>query len=117
MITAKFAQQIAKDWLTSWNNHDLECVLSHYSDDFVMISSYIGLLGASSSGVLCGKSAIGQYWGNALLKYPELHFELHKVLIGVQSVAIYYQGLKGMAAETFVFDLEGKVVKSIAHYE
>jgi hypothetical protein len=31
--------------------------------------------------------------------------------------SIYYQGIKGMAAETFVFNQEGKVMKSIAHYE
>ena len=36
MITQKFADEFAKDWLESWNSHDLERVLSHYHNDFVM---------------------------------------------------------------------------------
>ena len=117
MISSEFASQFSQEWLSAWNAHDLESILSHYADDFEMISPYIVAITGESSGVLKGKKAIGEYWGTALAKYPELHFELRQVLIGVQSVVIYYQGIKGMAAETFVFNQEGEVMKSIAHYE
>ena len=117
MITPEFANQFAQDWLSAWNSHNLEAILSHYADDFEMISPYIVAITGEPSGTLHGKKAIGQYWATTLAKYPQLHFQLHQVLIGVQSVVIYYQGLKGMAAETFVFNQEGKVIKSIAHYE
>ena len=117
MITSEFARQFSQEWLSAWNAHDLEAILSHYADDFEMISPYIVAITGESSGVLKGKKAIGEYWGTALAKHPELHFELRQVLIGVQSVVIYYLGIKGMAAETFVFNQEGKVMKSIAHYE
>lgn len=117
MITSEFARQFSQEWLSAWNAHDLEAILSHYADDFEMISPYIVAIMGESSGVLKGKKAIGEYWGTALAKHPELHFELRQVLIGVQSVVIYYLGIKGMAAETFVFNQEGKVMKSIAHCE
>ena len=117
MITPTFAQEFSLHWLSAWNSHDLEAILSHYADDFEMISPYIVAITGEPSGTLRDKKAIGQYWALALAKYPQLHFQLHQVLIGVQSIVIYYQGLKGMAAETFVFKQEGKIIKSIAHYE
>lgn len=117
MITSEFARQFSQEWLSAWNAHDLEAILSHYADDFEMISPYIVAITGEPSGALKGKRAVGGYWATALAKYPELHFELRQILIGVQSVVIYYQGIKDMAAETFIFNQEGKVMKSIAHYE
>lgn len=117
MIDSEFAHQFAQEWVSAWNSHDLEAIFSHYTDDFEMISPYILAITGEPSGILKGKRAIGEYWGAALTKYPELHFGLRQVLIGVQSVVIYYKGIKGVAAETFVFNQEGKVIRSIAHYE
>jgi hypothetical protein len=117
MITPEFANQFAQEWLSAWNSHDLEAILTHYADDFEMISPYIVTIAGDPSGTLYGKKEIGQYWAAALAKYPGLYFDLRQVLIGVQSIVIYYQGISGMAAETFVFNQEGKVIKSIAHYE
>jgi ketosteroid isomerase-like protein len=31
MITKEFAQHFAEDWVASWNAHDLDRVLSHYT--------------------------------------------------------------------------------------
>lgn len=117
MITSEFANQFSQEWLSAWNSHDLDAILSHYADDFEMISPYIVAIAGDPSGTLHGKKEIGQYWAAALVKYPGLCFDLRQVLIGVQSIVIYYQGISGMAAETFVFNQEGKVIKSIAHYE
>ncbi|MBU3625532.1 nuclear transport factor 2 family protein [Polynucleobacter sp. JS-Safj-400b-B2] len=117
MITSEFANQFAGEWLSAWNSHNLDLILSHYADDFEMISPYIVAITGEPSGTLQGKKAVGQYWATALAKYPGLYFDLRQVLIGVQSVVIYYQGISGMAAETFIFNQEGKVMKSIAHYE
>ena len=117
MITSEFANQFAGEWLSAWNSHNLDLILSHYADDFEMISPYIIAIAGDLSGTLRGKKVVGQYWAAALAKYPGLYFDLRQVLIGIQSVVIYYQGISGMAAETFVFNQEGKVMKSIAHYE
>ena len=34
MIDNTFAQEFASDWIDSWNTHDLERILAHYTDDF-----------------------------------------------------------------------------------
>lgn len=117
MISREFAETFAKHWIESWNRHDLKQVLSHYSDDFEMSSPYIAQIVGEPSGKLRGKEAVGAYWSAALERMPTLHFALVQILVGSESVTIYYRGVRGMAAEVFFFNAEGQVVKACAHYE
>lgn len=111
------AQAFANDWVSAWNAHDLDRILAHYSDDFEMTSPVIVQLLSEASGTLKGKAAVGHYWGMALQRVPDLHFELLSVLVGVRSITLYYRGVKGrLSAEVFEFDEAGKVVKAAAHY-
>lgn len=116
MLTITFAEDFAYEWIEAWNSHDLERILSHYADDFTMSSPYIATLAQVPSGALEGKQAIRDYWQKALTLAPTLQFELHSILLGTDSLIIYYHGLRGMAAEVFFFDTEGKVSKACAHY-
>ena len=117
MISLEFANHFAKHWIESWNSHDLEQVLSHYSEDFEMTSPYIAQITGEWSGRLKGKKAVAAYWSAALQKMPTLRFEHVQTLVGVDSVTIYYRGVRGMAAEVFFFNGERLVVKACAHYE
>jgi ketosteroid isomerase-like protein len=117
MLTREFAEHFAAEWVAAWNAHDLERVLSHYADDFVMTSPFIAQLADEPTGILCGKAVIGAYWASALQLIPDLKFELLKVLLGVNSVTLYYKGAKDrLAAEVFHFGPEGKIVRAYAHY-
>ena len=115
MITREFADHFAKEWINSWNSHDLEGILSHYTDDFEMASPYIAQIVGEPSGVLKGKTAVAAYWAKALQRMPTMRFELHSTLVGAESLVIYYRGARGMAAELFSFDAQGKVAKACAH--
>lgn len=117
MITVQFARDFARQWIEAWNSHDLQQVLSHYADDFEMSSPYIAQIVGEPSGILKGKKAVAAYWSAALLKMPDLRFEHVQTLTGVDSVTIYYRGVRGMAAEVFFFNSEDLVVKACAHYE
>ena len=118
MIEEKFAMDFAHDWINAWNSHDLAKVLSHYGDDFEMISPMIAKVTGNSSGVLKGKVAVGDYWAKALEMVPDLHFELMTVCAGVNSIAIQYRGVGGrIAVEVFSFGPDCKVVKAHAHYK
>ena len=116
MITREFADHFTQEWIESWNSHNLERILSHYTDDFEMSSPYIAQIAGESAGVLKGKAAIAAYWAKALERMPTLHFEMHSTLVGAESLVIYYRGTRGMAAEFFLFDPHRKVTKSCAHY-
>jgi len=112
-----FAEHFATDWIDSWNAHDLDRILSHYEEDFAMSSPVIVQITGDPSGTLRGKSAVGAYWKKALALIPDLKFELLSVLIGVDSITLYYKGAKGrLAAEVFHFNGNQKVVRALAHY-
>jgi hypothetical protein len=116
MIDKKFAEHFANDWIASWNSHDLDRILSHYSDQFEMSSPVIIQIAGEPSGTLKGKNRVGAYWAKALQLIPELRFELITTLIGVDSVTLYYKGPRGLAAEVFHFGPDRKVVRAYAHY-
>ncbi|MEE9354044.1 MAG: nuclear transport factor 2 family protein [Methylococcaceae bacterium] len=107
----------AKEWLESWNSHDLDRILSHYSDDFEITTPMIKLALGVDTGTLSGKRNVREYWAVALKNMPSLHFELKEVTTSVNSIALYYKSVMGkMAIEVMFFDGGGKVNKVIAHY-
>lgn len=116
MITQAQADQFGKDWIEAWNSHDLDRILSHYSEDFVMSSPHIAAIAGEPSGVLKGKRAVGDYWKQALSRIPDLHFELLATFAGADSVAIHYNGARGPAIEVLFFDASGLVDRAAAHY-
>ena len=111
------ANEFAEHWIQSWNSHDLNEIMSHYTDDFEMSSPVIIQSMNEPSGKLRGKDIIRVYWSKALAKYPTLHFEKLNVLLGVNSVTIIYNGVRGLSAEVFHFNASGKVNAAYAHYD
>lgn len=116
MMNAEEARSFADHWIACWNAHDLEMILSHYTDDFEMSSPVIIDSMGEPSGRLKGKDSIRVYWAKALAKYPDLHFQMEQVLTGANSVTIIYTGVRGLSAEVFHFNADGKVHAAFAHY-
>jgi ketosteroid isomerase-like protein len=111
------AEHFAEDWIASWNAHDMERILSHYTDDFQMTSPNIIRRELSAEGVLQGKVAMRNYWGRAIGPNSQLVFTLVDTLLAIDSLTLYYRNQNGlMAAEVFFFNSEGLVYKAFAHY-
>ncbi|MDQ7838243.1 MAG: nuclear transport factor 2 family protein [Thermodesulfobacteriota bacterium] len=111
------AKKFANEWIESWNSHDLDRILSHYSDSFEITTPMIKVALGIETGTLKGKEKIRNYWEAAFKKVPGLHFELKEVTEGVGSIAVYYKSVLGkMAIEVMFFNEEGKVNKVIVHY-
>lgn len=111
------AQKFASEWIESWNSHDLDDILNHYSEDIEITTPMIKLAGGIESGSLVGKTLVKDYWNKTLTKFPDLHFELIEVTSGVNSVALYYKSImEKMAIEVMFFNDKGLVNKMIAHY-
>ena len=116
MITQEFAARFAADWIAAWNAHDLDRILGHYTEDFEMASPVIAELMGEPSGRLKGKGTVRSYWAKALARHPALHFELLHALAGAASITIVYRGHRGLSAEVFWLDANGKVERAAAHY-
>lgn len=111
------AQEFAKEWIEDWNSHDLDRILTHYSDNVEITTPMIKMALGNDSGSLKGKEAVSIYWRQALIKLPDLHFELLDVAASINSVAVYYKSVMSKnTIEVMFFNEEGKVDKIIAHY-
>jgi hypothetical protein len=110
-------KNFANSWIASWNSHNMEDILSHYSDDIEITTPMIKLAGGIESGSLKGKEQVAAYWKKALQKIPDLHFELIDVMEGINSVALYYKSVMNKkAVEVMFFNQEGKVNRMYALY-
>lgn len=111
------AQKFAQKWIESWNSHNLDDILSHYSENIEITTPMIKIAGGIDNGILKGKEVVADYWIKALNKIPDLHFELIDVTEGVDSIALYYKSVMNKKAiEVMFFNEQGKVNKMIAHY-
>lgn len=109
------ARKFAEEWIASWNAHDLERILSHYSSDVVFLSPVAER--RLGNGRVMGVAALRAYWAAGLAAQPNLSFELIAVLTGWQCLTILYRNHRGQTvAETAEFDLGGKVARSFACY-
>jgi len=118
MITAEFAKQYSNEWIDAWNSHDLERILSHYTDNFTIESPMALRLFPKSNGVIAGKNNVRNYWKLGLEKIPDLKFEIIDVLTGVNTLTIYYTNTatNRKTVEVMCFDRNKKVNKVIANY-
>ena len=55
MLSEQQAQTFANDWIESWNSHDLDRILTHYSDDFEITTPMIKIFLGIDTGTLQGK--------------------------------------------------------------
>lgn len=116
-MTKELAEKFTYDWIASWNKHDLEEILSHYSDDIHFYSPFIQLLKFNETGSITSKEELKKYFEIGLNAYPELRFELHHYFVGVSTVVIYYTSVNGrLAAEVFELSVDGKVKKVYCNY-
>lgn len=117
MLTEADARQFADHWISAWNSHDLNAILSHYAPDVVLTSPTAAKLLQDPSGALNGKDALRSYFSRGLEAYPNLTFELLDVLWGVSSILLYYKNQKGTTTGEFMeLDGNGKVARVVANY-
>ncbi len=118
MIDENFAKKFAEKWAADWNSHDLEAVLSHYSEDFSIETPMAEKLIPGSGGKISGKANVRAYWEIGLERISNLHFQILDVLTGIDSLTIYYintaTGRK--SAENLFFDADRKVYRAFVMY-
>lgn len=100
-----------------WNTHDLEKILSFYSDDFELTSRHVRDRLGISDGTLRGKTAVRAWWRKVLDKFPDFSTELVSVADGVDSVAYIFRSSHSgeITSSVFFFDAAGKIRKEIYH--
>jgi ketosteroid isomerase-like protein len=117
MMTETAARQFAKDWVTAWNSHDLDAILSHYAPNVVLVSPSAAKILNDATGRVEGKEALRAYFKLGLEAYPDLVFHLLDVLWGISSVVLYYGNQRGTKTGEFMeLDGNGLVCRVVANY-
>ena len=117
-MTEDFATAFAKSWVDAWNAHDLETILTHYSEDVTVESPMAIKLYPQSQGIVNGKNEVKKYWAIGLESSPDLKFDVLDVLIGVNSLALYLFNTSSnkKSVEVMSFNSEQEVNKVIVCY-
>jgi hypothetical protein len=111
------AIRFAHDWLNAFNAHDLASILAHYAEDVEFYSPFIPLLKVNESGCIRSKRELRKYFQIGLKTYPDLHFTLHHVFVGIDTLVIQYASVNGrLAAEVFQLDENDRAIKVLCHY-
>ena len=82
-IQFEFAKKFAEEWVTDWNSHELEKILTHYSEDFIIESPLAEKRIPGSNGKVAGKANIKAYWKMGLGANSKLEFEIIDIFCGV----------------------------------
>jgi ketosteroid isomerase-like protein len=116
-VTRDEIRLLAEQWVAAWNAHDLEAIMSHYDDAVELISPVAGQLLGVPNGKVTGKPALREYFRRGLEAYPALHFDLKDLLVGLNSLLLYYTNQKGTrTGELMELSTDGKVKRVVAHY-
>ena len=116
-MTRESAWELAKHWVTAWNAHDLDQIMSHYEEAVELTSPVAARLLGKPDGKVVGKANLRAYFARGLEAFPELRFQLEEVLWGMSSVVLYYVNQKGTrTAEFMEIAASGKVARVVANY-
>jgi predicted ester cyclase len=116
-VTKNEAWNLADHWVAAWNAHDLDAIMSHYDEAIELTSPVAAALLGVPDGKVVGKPALRAYFQRGLEAYPDLHFGLEDVLVGLDSIVLFYTNQKGTHTGEFMrLSPTGKVIRVIAHY-
>lgn len=60
-MTEHEARAFAAEWIESWNGHDLERILAHYSEQVEYSSPFVAKLSGGPSGIIHGSGPLRDY--------------------------------------------------------
>jgi hypothetical protein len=104
-MTPEQARTFVSAWVTAWNAHDLDRILSHFSDRVTFTSPVAAQLVEGSNGVIRGIDALRDYWAAGLARIPDLRFEVIGTYLGIETLVINYVNQRGtLVNEVLRFD-------------
>ncbi len=116
-MTKEEALELAGEWIAAWNAHDLDRIMVHYDDAVELTSPVAARLFGTADGRVMGRANLRAYFRRGIEAYPELQFHLLDVLVGVNSVVLYYKNQEARrTAEFMEFSASGRVIRVVANY-
>lgn len=89
-MTPEKLQSIAFKWFESFNNKELEKLLSLYDDDAVHFSPKLKMQHPESDGFVSGKEALRSWWKDAFERLPSLNYKVKSLTANGDRVFMEY---------------------------
>jgi hypothetical protein len=121
-ISESFAKEHVEKWVTAWNNHDLNAILSMYAQDIEFYSPKIkAVFPERASARITNKKDLDYYWSLALKKFPQIHFTPVEFTIKENKCLLQYVAapdakVEWSVIEKFEFGNNGLIVTSNVFY-
>jgi ketosteroid isomerase-like protein len=81
---------IAHRWFAAFNTHDLDALLSLYTDDAEHYSPKLKIRRPETNGLVRGKDALREWWREAFERLPTLRYEVLKLTADDERVFMEY---------------------------
>ncbi|MFT7335416.1 MAG: ketosteroid isomerase-like protein [Porticoccaceae bacterium] len=89
-MTPEKLQSIAFKWFETFNNKELEKLLTLYDDDAAHFSPKLKLLKPETDGLITGKQALREWWQEAFYRLPSLNYKVTSVTANGDRVFMEY---------------------------
>ncbi len=84
------AVALAEHWITAWNAHDLDGILSHYAPNVVFEANTVRTRWGKDDGKLHGIEELRKHFALGLQLVPDLRFQLDQVFLAPCGYAVVY---------------------------
>jgi hypothetical protein len=117
-LTAEAALRLAQSWIDAWNRHDLDAIMAHYADDARLTSPMVVERLGRADGTIQGQAALRGYFTEGLRLAPALRFEMRRLLVGVDGLAIMYARESGrFVVDALTLGPDGRVVDARVYHD
>ncbi len=70
---------IALKWFEAFNEHNLEKLLTLYHNEAAHYSPKLKLLQPETNGLIKGKASLREWWRDAFVRLPSLHYKVERL--------------------------------------
>jgi ketosteroid isomerase-like protein len=89
-MTPEKLQSIAFKWFETFNNKELDKLLSLYDDDAVHFSPKLKIHQPETNGFVTGKDSLRQWWQDAFDRLPSLNYKVKSLTANGDRVFMEY---------------------------
>lgn len=119
-MTPEKLQSIAFKWFETFNNKELEKLLSLYDDDAVHFSPKLKIHNPETNGFVSGKQALRDWWQDAFDRLPSLNYKVKSLTANGDRVFMEYirtvTGEEDMLVAEVLDIKENKIIASRVYH-
>ncbi|MFA6058503.1 MAG: nuclear transport factor 2 family protein [Taibaiella sp.] len=113
-------EEIALKWFAAFNDHNLEDLLALYHDKAQHFSPKLKIRRPETKGLVKGKEALRDWWQDAFVRLPELHYEVTSLTANNDRVFMEYirqvPGEEDMLIAEVLEIEEGQIIASRVYH-